>query len=1282
MQTSAQIRPRSRSPLGRSKPFSEHHRQQEPASPAYSASGTNRKRERSDVHLDNPSSKKRLISNISELSGLLDKDGGLLNSHAVDKLHLLMQEGDDQQHKTSKKLKGSAVSRRTSLTAVIGATSRADCLQKFVQLGGLALLNDWLQDAHKGKLGEGCSGDSEKAVDELLLTLLHALEKLPVDLEALKSCNAGKSVRNLRNHPNAKIHRKAKKLVEIWRERVDAEAKQQQQGDDFRPVSSKPDELLSSSSRSHHHRPAPRKDSSLIPERRRGSPVSKGSHDKSNATATAAPSRNQSNGTHPQTESSCLPDERSSNSNKISSWSTTPPLKSNWRDDSRNLNTHASSSATHSRPLQLGKGGFNSNHPAKPLSRTSSIGSEKKPSSIKPEASAGTGNKEKLILRLTNSTSRNKDQPSSAPPPASADADGATKERKKRLHRLQNKENSAQKKAGVSLKSPSHHHHHHEEETGDDRHPQGGSCRQQRPSEMDCPSSESHSHSHLSFSSTECCTLDCTSNKSRHQLPKKKLHSGGFSNPSQENGAPPPANQIFAGSRSRHSSRLFSSPKFDALSPSPDANTGISLLASIAADENLRLQSSKASIPSPSSPLISAPIEVAAKPVCESARSVCLTDSENSPVSGVTESSSRMDAVPAEPHQKTPAEAEPTCSSQSQPKQSPPQDTSSAHDDRSSPEKDRARVAAVAAPEDCVASTAVSSNPSCPQPEGGAQDCNESNIPADAASAPMENEICRIQTNASTSETAAEGAQDETQAFCDDPDAKEAQAEVSDKVADHQPNSGDERNKEAANQIDETSKGADQTEKLASSADGEHPDEEKCAASASDLAPAEAKEEGEGECGRPSFDLNEGIISEEAEAAAAPSKTSISIPITPVASHMSGPIAMALIQESQSAAKTGEEMGWRGTAATSAFRPAEPRNHSLASVSASRPSLDFDLNDEPQADEDPIAPAKLNLDLNQNENQNQNQSDHNEKSAVADNPKESSIKHDFDLNAGLCAEEIPSVSAPASIAPDHLESVQNLWVSPVPVPCVAPPQGYGKSNGGFSVASVKFDGILQWNQTGIPSATSSSSMSAFPAIFASPYPINHRQTDSSGAACSSSAASSSSSVMQFLSPATTFSYGGYPFGYPSSTATAPASSFMDAYNPMAMAPHFVNSPLILPATARSSFIPGFADTVNGNGVWGKSGLDLNAGPALDLNFGPDNPIPKPQERRRLSQIGTAFPADQQMRVFGHAVTANEASWDFSKSKDSEEPSAGFKRKDADPAWDFYNRNGNSKQQRR
>ncbi|KAM0927193.1 hypothetical protein ACQ4PT_003272 [Festuca glaucescens] len=144
--------------------------------------------------------------------------GGLSHDEAVEKLIQLMQ-----LDRTERKID---LGGRILLAHIITATESPDCLRRFVQLRGLPVLNEWLQETHKGKSGEGGSPkETDKRVEEFLMALLRALANLPINLNALQSCSIGKSVNHLRSHRNVEIQKRAKCLVENWKKRVDAEMK-------------------------------------------------------------------------------------------------------------------------------------------------------------------------------------------------------------------------------------------------------------------------------------------------------------------------------------------------------------------------------------------------------------------------------------------------------------------------------------------------------------------------------------------------------------------------------------------------------------------------------------------------------------------------------------------------------------------------------------------------------------------------------------------------------------------------------------------------------------------------------------------------------------------------------------------------------------------------------------------------------------------------------------------------------------------------------------------------
>lgn len=151
----------------------------------------------------------------SEIAKITDK-GGLVDFEGVERLVQLIQP-DSAEKKID-------LTCRRMLVDVIADTDRFDCLGWFVQLRGLSVLDEWLQEVHKGKIGDGSSPkESDKSAEEFLLVLLRALDKLPVNLHALQTCNVGKSVNHLRSHKNSEIQKKARTLVDTWKKRVEAE---------------------------------------------------------------------------------------------------------------------------------------------------------------------------------------------------------------------------------------------------------------------------------------------------------------------------------------------------------------------------------------------------------------------------------------------------------------------------------------------------------------------------------------------------------------------------------------------------------------------------------------------------------------------------------------------------------------------------------------------------------------------------------------------------------------------------------------------------------------------------------------------------------------------------------------------------------------------------------------------------------------------------------------------------------------------------------------------------
>ncbi|KAE8689801.1 hypothetical protein F3Y22_tig00110931pilonHSYRG00114 [Hibiscus syriacus] len=144
------------------------------------------KREHTSKMDDGDSGHSRPEVNLKSEIGKITEKGGLEDFLGVEKLVQLML-----CERNEKKI--DLVS-RSMLACVIAATDKFDCLSHFVQLQGLPVFDEWLQEVQKGKIGD-----------------------------ALQMCNIGKSVNHLRSHKNIEIQKKARSLVDTWKKRVEAE---------------------------------------------------------------------------------------------------------------------------------------------------------------------------------------------------------------------------------------------------------------------------------------------------------------------------------------------------------------------------------------------------------------------------------------------------------------------------------------------------------------------------------------------------------------------------------------------------------------------------------------------------------------------------------------------------------------------------------------------------------------------------------------------------------------------------------------------------------------------------------------------------------------------------------------------------------------------------------------------------------------------------------------------------------------------------------------------------
>lgn len=140
------------------------------------------KKERSTKMDDRDSSHGRSENVLRSEISKITENGGLVDFEGVEKFVQLMVP-DRNERKID-------LVCRSMLAGVVAAADKFDCLSKFVQVKGLHVFDEWLQEVHKGKIGDGSNPkDGDKAIEEFLLVSLRALDKLPVNLHALQMGN-------------------------------------------------------------------------------------------------------------------------------------------------------------------------------------------------------------------------------------------------------------------------------------------------------------------------------------------------------------------------------------------------------------------------------------------------------------------------------------------------------------------------------------------------------------------------------------------------------------------------------------------------------------------------------------------------------------------------------------------------------------------------------------------------------------------------------------------------------------------------------------------------------------------------------------------------------------------------------------------------------------------------------------------------------------------------------------------------------------------------------------
>ncbi|MQL76387.1 hypothetical protein Taro_008772 [Colocasia esculenta] len=149
---------------------------------------------------------------------LTEMKDGLTTLARVEELLSVMQNHKDSYSNNL----GDATRQWATVANILSATENNDCLNHFVQLNGLLFLNQWLQEAQKGK-----ENSSDCSVEEVINALLGALDKLPVNKEKSSASGIGPTIKQLLCYRNHNIQEKVRILFDKWGHTEDGDSKGQ-----------------------------------------------------------------------------------------------------------------------------------------------------------------------------------------------------------------------------------------------------------------------------------------------------------------------------------------------------------------------------------------------------------------------------------------------------------------------------------------------------------------------------------------------------------------------------------------------------------------------------------------------------------------------------------------------------------------------------------------------------------------------------------------------------------------------------------------------------------------------------------------------------------------------------------------------------------------------------------------------------------------------------------------------------------------------------------------------
>ncbi|KAI3807698.1 hypothetical protein L1987_23632 [Smallanthus sonchifolius] len=143
---------------------------------------------------------------------LNELENGLTTPDRVNKLIAVIQSEKDVEVNSFGHSFGQTTQQWSKVATIIAATENKDCLDHFIQLNGLIFIDKWLKDAQKLK-----NDDENGLLEELIVSLLRALEKLQIDDKRLFSSAIMKTVQDLVANNYHTVREKAKELCDNWK---------------------------------------------------------------------------------------------------------------------------------------------------------------------------------------------------------------------------------------------------------------------------------------------------------------------------------------------------------------------------------------------------------------------------------------------------------------------------------------------------------------------------------------------------------------------------------------------------------------------------------------------------------------------------------------------------------------------------------------------------------------------------------------------------------------------------------------------------------------------------------------------------------------------------------------------------------------------------------------------------------------------------------------------------------------------------------------------------------